>query len=486
MRSALLHIRRFIQQAIWQSRSADIESLSRARTRFFRVVGLTYEGIGQNQLLMRAAGLSYASLIGLGPLVALVVMISGSYLKTDPEAQIKEILLFVAPTLREYINVSAVEESPDAPTELDLLIDQIVSGAEDIVGQVNTGGGSALGIIGIVVLIFVGINLLTTIEKTFNAVWGVHRGRNWSQRIVSYWTFLSLGALLGLGSTALFSASTLAGFFDWLPFGASITAIIVALTPLLAILMLIVLLTFGYQFFPNTTVRMRPALIGATLVAIALIANNFLSIFYVQQVIRMKSFFGSLGILFVMMFGLYFFWTFVLVGAQLTYAIQNVRFLTHREVWQRISVRTQEIVTLAAFLYIARRFHVAADAPSPTELSERLRVPGNVLNTALELLAENDWITPIRQANEDGIEETYYRPSKPLAHFSLASFHETFANHGNSAGVEFLSDTDPLLQHYLHEVSDLAAHGSDRDPLDEVFENLSGVETADLPSAQKS
>lgn len=473
MRSAFNRIRRSVQQALTYATSADSESLSRARVRFFRVLGLTYEGLMQNQLLVRAAGLSYASLIGLGPLVALTVMISGTYLKADPETQIKEALLFVAPTLREYINVSTAEVvDPAAPTELDRLIDQIVTGAEDIIGQVNTGGGSAIGIIGVLVLIFVAINLLTTIEKTFNAVWGVHRGRNWSQRIVSYWAFLSLGALLGLGSTALFSASTLAGFFDWLPYGSSITAIIVALTPLLAIFMLITLLTFGYQFFPNTTVRLKPAILGATVVALVLILNNFLSIFYVQQVIRMKSFFGSLGIVFVLMFGLYFFWTFVLVGAQLTYAIQNVDFLTHRQVWQRISVRTQEIVTLAAFLVIARRFHLVLDPPSPTELSEKLRVPGNVLNTALELLSENDWIIPIRRANDEGVEETYYRPSKPLSRYSLAQFHETFANHGNSAGIPSLAKADPLLPHYLKEISDLASHGQDNEPLDKVFDGL--------------
>lgn len=468
MRLRIEQLRHYLEHDIWQTPASGETSPRRWYIPFLRVLSLTVEGLFQNQLLMRAAGLSYASLIGLGPLVAIVVMVSGWGLNANPESRIKELLLFVAPTLKEYITVGAERAALDGLSELDLLIEQIVTGAESLLQQVNTGGKGTVSIIGILVLIFVGINLLTSIEKTFNAIWGVKRGRNWSQRIVSYWAFISLGALLGLGSTALFSASTLASYFNWLPFGETLTSVIITLSPFLAALMLVVMLTFGYQFFPNTTVRFRPALYGATLVAIVLVLNNFLSILYVQQVIRMKSVFGSMGILLVMMFGLYFFWMFILVGAQLTYAIQNMNFLTHREVWKRISVRTQEMVTLAAFLMIARRFHDCLPAPTSGELSEHLRVPGNVLNTSLGLLADNGWVTPIRETDNDGMEELHYRPSKPLARYSLAGFREAFANHGNSSGVTFVANVDPLLNRYLEDITQTPS-GTCAETLDKLF-----------------
>jgi membrane protein len=441
MHQRIFRLRRFLERDIWQAPSTGLNAKAGWRIQLLRVLSLTIEGLGQNQLLVRAAGLAYASLIGLGPLVAIVVMVSSMGIEsTDPAQSIKELLIFVAPTLKEL-----------PAEEFDSILTQIVSGAESMLETVNTGGRGALGLVGLAVLIFVGINMLTSIEKAFNAVWGVRRGRNWSQRIVSYWAFLSLGALLGLGSTALFSASAIAGLFDVLPFGPTLTTFFVSLSPFLATLMLVMLLTFGYQFFPNTTVHLRPALYGAIGVAAVLIINNYLSILYVSKVIQMRSVFGSIGILIVLMFGLYFFWMFILVGAQLTYAIQNVHFLTHREVWKQISVRTQEMVTLAAFLAIARRFHECVEAPTAGMLSEQLRVPGNVLNASLGLLTDNGWIQPIRQTDDDGMEETHYRPAMPLAKYSLGGFREAFATHGNSSGVDFVANADPLLQRYLDE-----------------------------------
>lgn len=467
MRQQILQFRRYLEHDIWQSPAEGAEARPNWRVQALRILSLTIEGISENQLLVRAAGLSYASLIGLGPLVAIVVMISSWGLDANPAARIKELLLFVAPTLKELPG-----------EELDSVLNQIVTGAESILQTVNTGGKSALGIIGIAILIFVGINLLTSIEKAFNAVWGVKRGRNWSQRIVSYWAFLSLGGLLGLGSTAVFTAGALAGYFDWLPFGNELTGFIVALTPLLAVLMLVVLLTFGYQFFPNTTVRFRPALYGAGAVALVLILNNCLSILYVSKVIQTRAVFGSMGILLVMMFGLYFFWMFILIGAQLTYAIQNVNFLTHREVWQQISVRTQEMVTLAAMLVIARRFHQCAPAPTAGELSEALRVPGNVLNTSLGLLVDDGWITAIRETDEDGMEERHFRPAMPLSRYSLGRFHESFANHGNSAGVQFVAHGDPLLTHYLDRIA-VAPCGGEDETFEKLFESVPEDSAAD-------
>ncbi|MFP4541913.1 MAG: YihY/virulence factor BrkB family protein [Opitutales bacterium] len=469
MRHRLLRLQRFVQHDIWKTHHSGDPERSDWRMQFVRVLSLAFEGLSKNQLLMRASGLSYASLIGLGPLVAIAVMVSGSFLRSDLETQIKEALLIVAPTLRDYVSVTADPDAADSPTELDIFIDQVVGGAEDILNQVNTEGGGIFRIVGFVLLIWVGINLLTTIETTLNSIWGVTRGRDWSQRVVSYWTFLSLGTLLGIGSTALFSASTLAGFTDFLPFGSTVSGFIIWLSPLLAATMLIVFLTFSYQFFPNTTVRFKPALYGAILVAVLLFLVNFLSIAYLGWVIRMRSFFGSLAIFFVLMLGLYFFWFIILLGAQVTYAIQNVNFLTHREVWQRISVRTQELVTLAAFLRIARRFEECKPPPSAGDLAESLRVPGNVLNKCIELLVDNGWVAAVRKVDDDGMEENFYRPAKPLAKYSLGRFRETFANHGNSAGVDFVASDDPLLTRYLERTSE-PAEAPDHDPsLDQLL-----------------
>lgn len=477
MSSRLRQLRNFLQNDLWRYETRNDHTRVPFRIVLLRVLSLSWEGLMENQLFTRAAALSYSALIGMGPLIAIIVLISGTYLKDDAEQRLKEALLFIAPSLTAYVSM---EQSPElsgdettSPTEttvpeestatgeatttaeaakrqseLDRIIAQIIQGSESTLEKINTKGKNWAGIIGVFVLIFIGIQLLISIERTFNSIWGVKRGRDWAQRIVFYWTFITLGFLLGLGSTVLLSASALTGMFEWLPFGTTVTTLFVTLSPLLSVTMLVLLLTFIYQFFPNTTVHFRPAFIGALTVAVILLLHNYLSILYVHQVIRMQSLYGSLGILLVMMVGLYSFWIFILLGAQITYAIQNVQFLTHREVWREISIRTQEAVTLATWLFIARSFANCEAAPTASTLSESLRVPGNVINSSLGILTENGWIVAIRESDEDGIEQVYYRPARPLERYSLRLYHETFRDHGNSQGADFVARVDPLMEVY--------------------------------------
>jgi membrane protein len=496
MSTRLRQFRNFLQHDLWRYETQSDADSTPFRIVLLRVLNLAWEGLIENQLFTRAAALSYSALIGMGPLIAIIVLISGTYLKEDAEQRLKEGLLFIAPSLSAYVTVENTVEmnpgngaaNPEAineaepgagagtaagaeavrQSELDRIISQIIQGSETTLGKINTKGRSWAGIIGVFTLIFIGIQLLISIERTFNSIWGVKRGRDWTQRIVFYWTFITLGFLLGLGSTALLSASALTGMFEWLPFGATVTALFVFLSPVLSIVMLVLLLTFVYQFFPNTTVNFRPAFIGALTVAVILVAHNYLSILYVNYVIRMQSLYGSLGILLVMMAGLYSFWIFILFGAQITYAIQNVQFLTNREVWREISIRTQEAVTLAAWLSIARSFADCAPAPTASALSEKLRVPGNVVNSSLSILTDNGWVVAIRESDDDGLEQVNYRPAKPLERYSLRSYRETFHDHGNSRGADFVAQVDPLMEVYA-KVNETRAEEDAEIPFDDLL-----------------
>ncbi len=63
----------------------------------------------------------------------------------------------------------------------------------DLVQKTSSG---ALGVTGLIVLVFTAISLLRGIEETFNDIWGVTRGRNWLLQIMLYWTIITLGPVL--------------------------------------------------------------------------------------------------------------------------------------------------------------------------------------------------------------------------------------------------------------------------------------------------
>ena len=455
----------FLKRKIWQS-SALADRGPRGRIyALLRIFSIILDGFTDNRLLSRSAALSYYSLIALGPLVAIVVMVSGYVIdQNDSDLtanSLNRILQFIAPPITEMSQIAdeqpAGNESPQSTYPTDPATDarlnpQLVSFLDNIIGSARSG---AVGAVGLLLLILIGIQLLTSIEKTFNEIWGVRRGRSWFQRTVFYWTFISLGAVLGLASVTLLSASTLAGLFNVLPYGDILSRLIIWLGPLLSFVMVMAVLIAFYRFIPNTSVLWRPALAGAFFVACLLFLNNYLSFIYVHRVITSQSLYGSLGIIPVLMVGLYIFWFFILIGGQITYSVQNADYLTNRQAWADISVHTRETLSLAIFLIICRRFKDCLTAPSASEIGEIIRAPSHLLNECFNRLCDLSWINPTTTTEKDGSQIVRYQPARPLNNITLAQFKQSLEHYGNDTGAELICESDPIIEYYLRHLDSL-------------------------------
>lgn len=448
--------RSYLDRTIWDPGNKDTPTWECYLRSTLRIIAISIKGMKEHGLFSRSAGLSYGVMMALGPMIAIAAWISTAFVHADAEVQIKRVLMFVAPSLQELINMEGANGADsEMVSALDGLIRQIVQGADALVDQINTDGSKAFGALGSIVLIWLVIQLMTSIETTFNRIWGVRKGRSWGQRIITYWSFISLGTVLGLGSTALVSATNIAIVFDWLPFGQTITPIFVALSPLLSFLMLVILLCLFYMFFPNTQVRFRPALAGATFAAIFLLANNYLSILYIHRVVSLQSLYGSLGIIPVLMIGLYFFWVLILMGGQMTYSVQNVQFLTSQYAWRNLSNQAREVLTLAVMLKISRRYLQCEQPPTSEQIGGSLQAPTNTVNESLSDLEDLGWVFPVNLHNEDGTESLGYQPSVPLEKLTLGEFHKKLASVGNQTPLSSHLTDDAVVARYLQAKSNI-------------------------------
>lgn len=438
------------ERTIWDPGTKDTPTWECYLRRTLRIIAISVKGMKEHGLFSRSAGLSYGVMMALGPMIAIAAWISTAFVQADAEVQIKRILMFVSPSLQELINVeSSNGEDSEIVSALDGLISQIVLGADALVAQINTDGSKAFGALGSLILIWLVIQLMTSIKTTFNRIWGVRNGRSWGQRVITYWSFISLGTVLGLGSTALVSASNMAMFFDWLPFGQNLTPFFVALSPVLSFLMLVSLLCLFYMFFPNTQVKFRPALTGATFAAVFLLANNYLSVLYIHRVVSLQSLYGSLGIIPVLMIGLYFFWILILMGGQMTYSVQNVQFLTSQYAWRNLSNQAREVLTLAVMLKISRRYLDCTNPPTSEEISAGLQAPTNTVNESLSDLEDLGWVFPVNLQKKDGSEIIGYQPAVPLEKLTLAEFQEKLARVGNQTPLSSQLTGDSVVAQYI-------------------------------------
>jgi membrane protein len=411
-----------------------------------RVISITTTVFFETKIPARAAALSFSSLLGLGPMVAIAVLIGGFILghNEDPNFvanKLGELMETVAPQLRQLNTLNAPEQSAAANVSPEVvnLINGIITGARS----------SAAGVAGVFSLILIVLLLFKSIEDAFNDIWGVRLGRSLLMRVVFYWTILTLGAVLFFATIALLGAGAFVNVFvEKLPGGAGLLAILRWLLPVISLTMLVGLLSLVYRIIPNTRVYWRAALVGALVVAGLLMLNNVVALLYVRRVYLERSLYGSLGILPVFMLGLYIFWLYILIGGVISYAVQNVHYRNSQAAWGGLTEAMRERLSLVVLLTICRRFQSCLPPTSAAQISDLVKVPTQVLNECLNRLVKMNLITTLRPAVGTTATDYLYQPARPLSHISLYEFKKLDDNLGDDPIGHALERIDPILQHY--------------------------------------
>ncbi|MDR2981362.1 MAG: YihY/virulence factor BrkB family protein, partial [Puniceicoccales bacterium] len=383
-------------EKIWRLESLNDRSLKGKLTALYRVVSITIKGVLQNKIPMQSAALTYYSLMSLGPLLALALIISSFVLKREDGQGDDKLKAAIVWVIHEVVPQTTIEtdsdyseeelamfglEQPesqlpkaslkDINADIDKLIDKLLKEA---------ASGTA-GVVGLVILIVLAVLMISRVENTFNSIWNVQYGRSWKDRFVNYFMFTVLFFLLGAASLTMVSASSFAkglaksgasseGLSTYLEaFPSWLVSFLQSSAPVVISILLVTLLTASLnKFIPNVRVKWAAALGGGFVAALIIIGNQKLAALYVSKVISFKNLYGELGIIFILMFGLYLTWLFLLIGGQVTYAFQNVRFLADHRTWESLSMRAKQTLCFACLLVIARRFKEEKTAPTSEEL----------------------------------------------------------------------------------------------------------------------
>lgn len=489
--------RELYHKEIWQPDYLEDRSWRGHLYTLLRIFSITITVFTETRAASRAAALSFSSLLGFGPLIAIAMVVAGMVVKQDdPDLAVNTLnrmIKFIAPQVEQYESLTteknppisangeelsrAIAPSPtlsieeNAPStdatddpnqarvnpELVQLINGVVSGS-------RSGTAGALGAL---TLIFIVILLFKSIEDAFNEIWGVREGRTWLMRIIYYWTILTLGAVLFFASITLLGAGAFINvFIEKLPFGHELLDATRWMLPLVSGTFVVAILTLFYRYIPNTHVFWRAAFVGALIVALLLLMNNFLAFIYVRRVVVSKSLYGSLGILPILMFGLYIFWLYVLIGGQISYAVQNVHFRSSQNAWSTLSIRTRERLSLLVLITIGRRFQDCLPPCTASELSTMMKVPTQIINESINLLVDTRLITPIPSAEADPSSDFTYQPSRPLNRITLSEFRENIDQHGENLIGDNFDSLEPLLREYRSMMSQESRDRFLRKPLD--------------------
>src|SRR3954466_535837 len=121
---------------------------------------------------------------------------------------------------------------------------------------------TALGVAGLALTSFL---LMYTIERAFNVIWRVHRGRGMAQRVVMYWSILTLAPAL-IGASLTISTYVLTRSLGWVEGAPWVGETALRLAPPV---FTVAAFTLLYLIVPSRPVQPRHAFIGGLVAGIA-------------------------------------------------------------------------------------------------------------------------------------------------------------------------------------------------------------------------
>jgi membrane protein len=503
------------------------EALAPRWQRFAHFWLLVFKSFGRNRCPLRATALAYTTLLALIPLLAVSFGLISGFLTTKGPYESKRILGQLVDTVVPQLqlldekrvqalekNATAQTNAPDANTGAAVANSDpaatnrtnsaadtnVVAAAEHKITPrdeainridelISNASAKTLGFTGFIGLIFVAILLLSTIEGTFNDIWGVTRGRTWFRRILQYWAMITLGpiamfSVIYLVSTEYFkigpeALETVPLVGKWVV--RELVARILPFVPkALAFLLLSILFALLYKVMPNTEVNWRAALMGGLVGGSLWLMLNIVNAVNLSRVVGMSKIYGTaLGIIPIFLIGLYFSWLIMLFGAQVAYAFQNRGVYLQEKKAESVNQRNREYVALRVITLIAQRFDQGLKPPTVLEIATELSIPSRLVGRVLQPMVEVCLVLEAMGANS----QVTYAPARPTESITCYDVLQTLRVGGGQELETRDEQSRPVVCAHFERISDAERQAATTVTLKDLVNQISSV---GLPEERKA
>lgn len=324
--------------------------------------------LSRGQINLYAMGLVYATLLSLVPLIAFAFAVLKAFgAHRDLQPIIYE---FFKP-----VGASAGE---------------LTQRVMDFADRVSTG---VVGSLGLALLLWTLLGTIKKVEDGFNFVWRVEHARSFARRITEYVALLIVGPIvivsfIALAHNALDTAT--AGFGRYMPFWDRLSTWMLEISPYV---MVTAIFTAVYMFVPNTRVKWKPALVGGLTAGVLWAAVGKVFTALVVYSSRLTIVYAGFAIIVAALLWTYFGWLILLIGAQLSFYVQNRNYLRLGLTELRLSAVQREQLTLKVMYLIARAYHDGKTRWTVDGLSHELGMPGIAISRIVSALETSKLVT---------------------------------------------------------------------------------------------
>ncbi|MEP5613401.1 MAG: YihY/virulence factor BrkB family protein [Cyclobacteriaceae bacterium] len=423
MTKKLNQFRQFIEVDLWRLK---LRSLPRARRwgyGFIRVWIIAIKEFIDDKCTEKASALTYFSMLSIVPVVAMLFAIGKGF---GIEKLIEQ----------QLSNFLSGQEA---------VLQQILPLAQNMLGGANSG---IITGISMVFLIYTVIKLLMNIEEAFNDMWDIKQSRRWERKISDYVAVILLGPVLLIvaSSATVFVTSQIQNFVSEFSILSQLKSGIFFLLKLLPYTLIWLLLTLLYLIFPNTRVRLLPALVAGILAGTLyqLTQWGFINLQFAFS--RYNAIYGSLVILPLFLIWLQLSWLIVLFGAEMAYALQYVNEWAMKNEKLKISLSHKKKLMLLLLYRVVKNFENNNGAMGQSELAESVNIPRKYVIDICHELEKSHLITKVDS------DAPAYQPSFDIHKMDFHTVLEMYETEGMGDFDNRKSDAFSAIENSLEEI----------------------------------
>ena len=404
----------------------------------------------RNNAMAMASALSFRTMFAIVPALLLAVLIPKSFgIVMNPKKLTQQVM--------EAAGIKAIQISKDTPSspKNNENPDNTTDGAgkkkpegqekekEEVVNLADTIEGvitkvekkltfGKVGHVGVLVLIWTVLTLLTTIERSLNRIFGARYARSLGKRVLLYWSVVTLCPLLFVTASYIGDAGVeLLQSMPW------VGLLVGALGWAGSFIIFILLVVAVYTLMPNTKVACRSALAGAVVaVPLWLIAKWALKAYVVG--LAQGSVYGVLGLIPLFLLWLNLSWWFFLFGAEIAHTAANLDQMQADEM--ATTFEHTPGITLAAVVAVAQSFVSGTGAVDTRHIASQVKLSPALTETIIERLIRLKIIS--RTDQEPPHEYQLARPAE------MIKMSEILQIDNDPGSRQFGEEVDDTVQHF--------------------------------------
>ena len=394
----------FIQSHIWELPLDQLPRWQSPLIKQVRVLILAFKGFNRDKCQLRAAALTFYSILSLIPILAMVFGIAKGF----GFEQKLELLLQKKIASRDMVAQEGV--------------DWIISKAKLLLESTR---GSLIAGVGLIVLMWAATRVLRHIEAALNDIWEIKNSRPWIRNFTDLLSIMVVAPILFIlaQSTTVF----ITAIIQDLSKGMKLLGHLFLLIKLVPFGLIWLLFTMIYVVVPNTKVNFKSALVAGVIVGTIFQLSQW--IFFKSQmgISKYNAIYGSFAFLPLLLIWIQTAWLILLLGAEIAFANQHINRYEFALGSQEVKPSFKKLVTLLITNLLVKNFVEAKSSLTAEEISATLHAPVRLVRQCITDLMNSKIINEVGKKNS---QDTSYQPARSVENLSVSFVLQAIDEHG--------------------------------------------------------